>query len=273
VDDVDALYGLPLDEFTPARNELAKQLRKEGDKERADEVKALAKPSVAAWAVNQLARRRGARVKKLLEAGEALRKAQEKALEGGGADALRKATQAERDLVMELRREARELLAESGRPAPDSMLERIGSTLSNAAVDPEARELLEAGRLVEEVESSGFDAFAGMALPAGGAAPPKRKAEPKPKAAPKARPSGAEEKERAAAERKRAAELRRRAHELERVARAAEREAQRAARDAERAAQAAERAAEEAAAAQEEADTARAAADAAQAEVASLNGG
>jgi hypothetical protein len=271
VDDVDALYGLPLDEFTPARNELAKRLRKEGDKERADEVKALAKPSVAAWTVNQLARRRGARVKKLLDAGEAVRKAQERALEGGGAEALRKATQRERELVTELRREARDLLAESGRPAPDAMLERIGATLSNAAVDPEARALLEAGRLTEEVESSGFDAFAGMALPSGGAAPPKRKAEPKPAA--KARPSRGEDRQRAAEERKRAAELRRRAHELERAARAAERDAEVAARDAQRAADAAARAAEEAAAAQADADAARSAADAAQAEVAALNGG
>jgi hypothetical protein len=260
VDEVDDLYGLPLDEFTPARNELAKRLRKEGDKERADEVKALAKPSVAAWTVNQLARRRGARVKKLLDAGEAVRKAQAKALEGGGAEALRKATQAERDVVMELRREARDLLAESGRPANDSMLERIGATLSNAAVDPEARGLLEAGRLVEEVESSGFDAFAGMALPAGGAAPPKRKAEPKATAAPKARPARDEDRARAAEERRRAAEVRRRAHELERAARAAERDAERAAKDAARAAEAAERAADEAAAAKAEADQARAAA-------------
>src|ERR687891_633946 len=60
--DVDAaiadLYGLPLDEFTPARNELAKRLRGEGDRETAERVKELAKPSVAAWTVNQIARRR-----------------------------------------------------------------------------------------------------------------------------------------------------------------------------------------------------------------------
>ena len=52
----DLLYGLPLDEFTPARNAAAKELRDQGLKAEADAVKALAKPSVAAWAVNQLTR-------------------------------------------------------------------------------------------------------------------------------------------------------------------------------------------------------------------------
>jgi hypothetical protein len=51
------LYGLPLDEFTKTRDELAKDLRKGGKKEAADEAKALRKPSVSAWMINQLARR------------------------------------------------------------------------------------------------------------------------------------------------------------------------------------------------------------------------
>jgi hypothetical protein len=48
-DDVDRLYQLPLNEFTGARNELAK-----GAGSRAPEIRKLAKPPVAAWAVNQL---------------------------------------------------------------------------------------------------------------------------------------------------------------------------------------------------------------------------
>ena len=42
---VDALYGLPLDEFTAARDALAKDLRKEGECPGAEWVKALRKPS------------------------------------------------------------------------------------------------------------------------------------------------------------------------------------------------------------------------------------
>jgi hypothetical protein len=53
-DDVDALYGLPIEDFTRERNALAARLRKGGEPERAEEVKRLAKPPVAAWVVNQL---------------------------------------------------------------------------------------------------------------------------------------------------------------------------------------------------------------------------
>src|SRR6187397_2507257 len=44
---IDELYKLPLDEFTSARNELAKASADTA-------VKKLEKPNVAAWAVNQL---------------------------------------------------------------------------------------------------------------------------------------------------------------------------------------------------------------------------
>ena len=76
--EIDRLFELPLDEFTPARNELARRLKGEGDKEAAEHVQALAKPSVPAWAINQLARQEKAKVKALLDAGTKLRKAQEK---------------------------------------------------------------------------------------------------------------------------------------------------------------------------------------------------
>src|SRR5437773_10087717 len=48
--EVDRLYQLPLSEFTAARNALAKTLK--GDE--AARVRALAKPTVVPWAVNQL---------------------------------------------------------------------------------------------------------------------------------------------------------------------------------------------------------------------------
>src|SRR5215467_583167 len=47
--EIDRLYQLPLDEFTAARNVLAKQAGGE-----AGRVRALGKPSVPAWIVNQL---------------------------------------------------------------------------------------------------------------------------------------------------------------------------------------------------------------------------
>src|SRR4029077_6745043 len=53
-DDVDALFKLPLAEFTGARNDLAARLKREGHTDDSNLIKKLAKPSISAWAVNQL---------------------------------------------------------------------------------------------------------------------------------------------------------------------------------------------------------------------------
>src|SRR6266513_145928 len=53
-DDVDALFKLPLAAFTGARNDLVVRLKRAGRADDANLVKALAKPSISAWAVNQL---------------------------------------------------------------------------------------------------------------------------------------------------------------------------------------------------------------------------
>lgn len=237
-DELDRLFELPLDEFTAARNELAKRLRKEGDAEAAERVRGLGKPSVAAWTVNQLARRRREQLQNLLRAADELRASQENALAGGGSEELRAAAQRERELVAALRRDARELLAESGRSPTDATLERVATTLSGAALDPATRPLLEAGRISEEVALSGFEAFAGMAPPA--ELPPRQRPE---------RPSREElaaERRRAAEATKRAAELSKRAARLEKEAERAERAAARAAEEAQRARAAADEARREA---------------------------
>ena len=169
--EIDRLFELPLDEFTPGRNELARRLKRDGEKEAAEQVQSLAKPSVPAWAINQLARQEKAKVKALLEAGARLRKAQERALTGGHADALRAAQAEERHAVRDLTRRAEEVLKESGRPASRAIIERISSTLGAAAVTEPARIALKAGRLASEVKVSGFDALAGIELPAQPSAP------------------------------------------------------------------------------------------------------
>jgi hypothetical protein len=160
--EIDRLYALPLDEFTSSRNGLARRLKKEGDAGAADEVAALVKPSVPAWAINQVARREKASMRALLDAAAKLRKAQERALGGGDADALRAAQSTERDAVRDLTRRAGELLEEAGRPATRAVLERIRTTLGAAALTEPARSALKAGRLTSEVEASGFDALAGI---------------------------------------------------------------------------------------------------------------
>ena len=161
---VDRLFDLPLDEFTAARNALAKQLKDEGDNEGAEQVRAVAKPSVAAWAVNQLARHEAELVRSLLNVAARLRSAQERSLKGErAADELRAAQSEERDVIRKLTRAAEHLLREGGRAASGTTLERVSSILRAAAVsDPSA---LRAGRLSGDVEVTGFDAFAGLELP------------------------------------------------------------------------------------------------------------
>lgn len=85
--EIDRLYALPLDEFTAARNGLARRLRREVAPAAGDEVKQLRKPSVAAWALNQVRRHDPERSDHLLEAGQLLLEDHERLLAGGVASA------------------------------------------------------------------------------------------------------------------------------------------------------------------------------------------
>ncbi len=184
----DDLYGLPVEEFTKARDELAKELRKAGKKEAADEVKSLRKPSVSAWAVNQAVRRRPQEAKALVKAGDELRKAQRGVVGGRDPSGLRDATAAHRRLVEELTDEAREALEERGAAAAATVT-RVAQTLRAASIDKEASKTLTAGTLAEDVEQAGFGPLL-SAVPSSPRAKPRRAAKtaPKPKAKPKPPP-------------------------------------------------------------------------------------
>ena len=149
------LYGLPPGEFTPARDERAKELRKSGDRDPADAVKALRKPTLAAWALNQLARQRGKELGRLLTAGERLRAAQEELLAGGDRSAFQEAAAAERELVAELTGAAREIVSEIGERPGAGLDEKISATLHAAALDEDTAEELRAGRMTREREAIG----------------------------------------------------------------------------------------------------------------------
>jgi hypothetical protein len=225
--DVDELYGLPLDRFIPERASLVRELRSGGEREQATVVGALRKPSVAAWAVNQLVRTQERELRELFAAGDALRDIQAGVL-SGSADArdLRSATEDERAAVDGLVATARGLLSSGGHELSAATLERVSETLHAAALDDEARGQVSDGRLVRELRHAGL----GSGL--GGVSPPPsptRKSE---------RPAvkGQALKERRAAE---AAE-RREHEEARKQARATERDAAREVDRAERALRAAQ---------------------------------
>jgi hypothetical protein len=229
--ELDALYALPPAEFTAARNDLARRLKQAGQDDASDRVKSLRKPTVPLWAVNQLARRNPKGVAALLDSSDRLRSAQEAALRGSESAALREATSAERGALKELTQQADELLREAGHTAPG---DRVAATLRAAALTTEGQTLLRQGRLTEELQSSGFDAFAGMKIPAGGA---KAKAKAKPKETSPAQQRRREERWRKL--RERAAKLREDAAAAAREVAKAEAALERARKDAERAEQAA----------------------------------
>ena len=131
------LYGLPLSEFTRARDDAARQVRAD-DREAAEIVAAARKPTQAAWAVNQLARAEPRRIRALLRSADGLRAAE-------GAEAVRRAMRDQRDALDALMGAVRERL-----DLPEAAIERVRETLQAATIDSEARELLERGRFIKE---------------------------------------------------------------------------------------------------------------------------
>jgi hypothetical protein len=164
----DELYALPPADFTRERDERDKALRKQGRRDEADAVKALRKPTVAAWALNQLARRRAKEVERLVAAGEELRAAQEELLAGGDRKAFQSAAAKEREHVAKLAGEATQLVSEAGERASPALQEKISETLHAAALDEDTAEELRAGRLVREREAIGGFGGVMAAAPARG---------------------------------------------------------------------------------------------------------
>jgi hypothetical protein len=156
VTDIDALFQLPLGEFTSARNALSAQLKKDGWAAEAGEVKKLAKPSISAWVVNQLYWQHRELFDRLLEGGERLRRAQ---LSGESA---RAAGIARRDALAARARIAEALLRDGGNGATRDMLRRVTTTLEALSSFGSAPGAPAVGRIVDDVEPPGFEALAGL---------------------------------------------------------------------------------------------------------------
>src|SRR3954451_13945277 len=105
------LYGLPLAQFVPARNALAKELKAAGRRDEAAAVAKLAKATVAAWAANQVLRTHGPAARELFAAGDPLAR--------GDATKLRGAMSRHRAPVGALLDAARGLLDPDGKSLTD----------------------------------------------------------------------------------------------------------------------------------------------------------
>ena len=203
-EEIDRLYQLPLDEFTPARNALAKA---RGGKDPA--VKTLQKPSVPAWAVNQLYWRERAVYDRLVKAAERLRDAHRKVLAGKAAD-LREAESEHREAVRGALDRARAVLGDGGQAATQATMIAIGETLEALPSDDPP------GRLTRPLKPLGFEALSGVsARPAGAPRAPLRVVARSPAQEQReAARAKEEERQRAQAEKEAAAEKKRVEKEL-----------------------------------------------------------
>jgi len=193
--EIDRLYALPLEEFTAERDELAKRLRTNGDRDAATAVKALKKPSVAAWAVNQVRRDRPDDVRRLLEITEELHRVYAGLSSAGARERLGDAADMQRDLIRSLVRCAEQLLEAGGHSANEQTLGKVADTLRAAALDDELREQVAVGRVVKEERAAGLGPL--ESLPP----PPKPAKRSKAKTKKAAKPAGPDPKKVAEAER------------------------------------------------------------------------
>jgi hypothetical protein len=206
--DIDALFQVPLGEFTSARNALAAQLKRDGRVTEASEAKALAKPSVSAWVVNQLFWRHRKLFGRLIESGDRMRRAHAEPRSRGSAPS---PADVRREVVAELAALAEKLLQEAGHGGTRDLIRRVTSTLDALSSYGSLPNAPAAGRLTDDLQPPGFAAVLSV-LPAAGKPTANRPpTQPRlPAAQPVAKPTKRAHEEAAAArraeeERKRAA--------------------------------------------------------------------
>ncbi|MFJ2923740.1 hypothetical protein ACIPIU_01745 [Streptomyces massasporeus] len=174
----DELYALRPEEFTAARASAVASARTAGDRELAERIRALRKPSLAAWVSNLLVRSSPGEVEPLLRLGEGLRQAHQD-LDG---TQLRELSRRQHALIRALSLQARQLAKEAGHPIGESVQREVENTLHAVLADPEAAQAWAGGRLAKPLSAAvGFPATAEGARP--------RRPEPPPAPAPP-RPGG-----------------------------------------------------------------------------------
>jgi hypothetical protein len=180
IDDVaDRLYGMEPEEFTAARDRAAK----EADADARQAIKALRKPTVAAYVVNMLAKHYRDDVEALVELGDELRTAM------AGKGDIRALSEERRELVRSLVQGAADA---ADRELTAAVEEEVAATLEAATADPELGQAVLSGRLVKPLRYAGFgslpDLGDAVATPLPTRGTPKRSTTPK-AAAKKSAPS------------------------------------------------------------------------------------
>jgi len=150
-DEIDALFRLPVAEFTGARNALAARLKKEGHHNESDRVKLLAKPSVSAWAVNQLYWNHRKAFDELIATSKRFRTA-----------GMRDSLDARRDALVHLSELATELLSDAGHNPSLETLRHITTTLEALSAYALLPDGPTPGRLTHDVDPPSFESLASL---------------------------------------------------------------------------------------------------------------
>ncbi len=149
---VDELYGLEPDRFVGARNARVRELRAAGDRQGADALRRLSRPSAAAWAANLVVRSEPSAVEELLHVGSRLRRAQRQ----GSGDDIRALSAHRRDLVQRLVAVGSDQARAAGHPLAAGARRQLADTLEAAVADEGAGRALRAGRLEDSMSHVGF---------------------------------------------------------------------------------------------------------------------
>lgn len=157
-DEIDALFTLPLAEFTGARNTLAARLKKEGLADDADRVKLLGKPSVSAWAVNQLYWDHRDAFDDLIVASKHFRPASSRL--AGRVAGLRDSLDARREALTTLSQLATEVLTEAGHNPSHDTLRRVLTNLEALSAYALLPDGPAPGRLTHDVDPPNFESLA-----------------------------------------------------------------------------------------------------------------
>ena len=140
-----ALFSLDPKDFVTARDQLAKKLQQEGDKDQAKAVKALRRPTIPIWALNQVAREQPNEIGALIESSSQAHAAQDKDVR----DALAR----RRDRMHDVLVQARQMIDGSGRSADQHELD-ITSALSTILASDDLTRDLRGGVLTQVSEGA-----------------------------------------------------------------------------------------------------------------------
>ncbi len=145
----DELYGAPPERFTARRDELAREAGADGDKALAAAVRALRRPTAAAWVVNHLVREDSDAVEALVGLGERMREAQS-TLSGAQMRALSRERQS---MLRELVQHAAAL---AGGSVSASVTAEVEQTLRAVLADEDASAAVRSGCLTHGLAYSGL---------------------------------------------------------------------------------------------------------------------